>query len=524
MDNSPLGEFEIIWVRRVFMRTDDEHVVYYTLGDTALLSDPVEVDIAFPHMSGRRPYRMGICVVESHRTMPSGVADLSAPLQQEANEIANERRDNVKLVLNKKYHVARGRQVDVEALVKNAPGAVVMMNNPQPGMDVAEVSWPDITPSAFMEQDRINVDLDELVGNFSQSSISSNRSLNETVGGMRMLGQGASLMTEYLLRTFIETWAEPVMSDLLLLEQTYETDEVILALAGKKAQVWQKFGISRITDAMLEQQLTLSINVGMGATNPDERLRKLLMATTSAIQVVNTSPPGVNVQEIVKDIYAFAGFRDGSRFFPDKADPRLVKAMEMVQQLQGQLQSKQGEIVANSKIEMEKIASVERQSYAELRMDDKRISGDLIIRQAELEVENAKLDLERMKLVSEVQGNNAEQQARIGQAEVKLQQLAEKLLMERERFKLELQRRTEEKGESKGGGQVIVDTTGASVGGFKEMVGMIGTALSEHGNAINGMVQASGKRDELAAAVAELAAKHDELNKRLGAKRVHELV
>jgi outer membrane murein-binding lipoprotein Lpp len=123
-----------------------------------------------------------------------------------------------------------------------------------------------------------------------------------------------------------------------------------------------------------------------------------------------------------------------------------------------------------------------------------------------------------------VQGNNAEQQARIGQAEVKLQQLAEKLLMERERFKLELQRRTEEKGESKGGGQVIVDTTGASVGGFKEMVGMIGTALSEHGNAINGMVQASGKRDELAAAVAELAAKHDELNKRLGAKRVHELV
>ena len=42
------------------------------------------------------------------------------------------------------------------------------------------------------KQDRINLDFDELAGNFSSASVSSNRKMNETVGGMNSPSAGGS--------------------------------------------------------------------------------------------------------------------------------------------------------------------------------------------------------------------------------------------------------------------------------------------------------------------------------------------
>jgi len=381
-DEVPVTDFETVWVHRNFIRTEGGEFVYYTLGTHKLLSKPKRIEEVYEHLSGKRPYVMGICVIESHRPMPFGVADLAQPLQAEANEIANERRDNVKLVLNKKHIVARGKQVDIDALVRNVPGGVVLANDVN--LDIKEMSYPDVTTSAYAEQDRINVDLDELVGNFSGGSVQTNRALNETVGGMKLLNQSASMMTEYLLRTFIETWAEPVLRQLMILEQEYENDQTVLALAGKKAQLFHKFGISQVSDFILEQDLELTINVGMGATNPDERLRKFLAATESAIKLTAEGPPGMNSGEIVKEIYAFAGFRDGERFFPGKVDPQLQKAQAMIQQLQGLVKGKQMEIQAGLQETQMKLQSQEKIAQAQLHVDAARIDGDLKLRQAEL--------------------------------------------------------------------------------------------------------------------------------------------
>lgn len=379
----PLGDFEVVWVHRNFMRMGDSEKVYYTLGTHFLLSTPKDIKDVYPYLDGERPYVMGVCIVESHRPMPSGVADLAAPLQAEANEIANQRRDNVKLVLDKRWFAARGKQVDIESLVRNVPGGVTLMNDVN--MDVKEVSWSDVTSSAFMEQDRINVDLDDLVGNFANSSVQTNRQLNETVGGMKMLNSSASMMTEYLLRTFIETWAEPVLRQLMKLEQYYESDEVVLALAAQKARLWTKFGISQVSDDLLKKDLNLVINVGMGATNPDDRLKKFMQAVAMSNQVSQQSAPGANVKEIVKEIFSFSGFRDGTRFFPDQIDPQLAQAMKMIQQLQGQVQSKQMELQSQAQITQMTNQSNEKIKAAQLQVDAHRIQGDLAIRQAELQ-------------------------------------------------------------------------------------------------------------------------------------------
>jgi len=103
-----------------------------------------------------------------------------------------------------------------------------------PDQDVRIVETRDVTGSAYQEQDRINMDFDELQGNFSASTVGGARNLNETVGGMELIAGNTNSISEFVLRTFAETWVEPVLKQLLKLEQYYETDEHITALSGDK--------------------------------------------------------------------------------------------------------------------------------------------------------------------------------------------------------------------------------------------------------------------------------------------------
>jgi hypothetical protein len=206
---------------------------------------------------------------------------------------------------------------------------------------VKESNWADVTSSAYVEEDRINADLDDVAGNFSPSTKVANNAVNDTLGGSKMAYMGAGLMTDYLLRTFIETWFEPMLRQLVALEQYYETDTVVLAVCGSKAQLWEKYRLPAISDDLLTQPVTVSVNVGMGATNPNERFQKAMMFFGAANQLITSAPPGANVSEQIKELGAQAGFRDATRFYSDKVDPRLLMAQKTIQQLTAMVKTKQ---------------------------------------------------------------------------------------------------------------------------------------------------------------------------------------
>ncbi|MCR4301546.1 MAG: hypothetical protein NUV51_08035 [Sulfuricaulis sp.] len=339
-NNAPLTDFEIVWCHENFVRLDGEEVVYWTMGTQHMLTDPKPLAEAYFH--GKRPFVIGTAVIEAHKAVPDSLVQLGSQLQREANDIANSRADNVKLVLNKRWLAKRGKSVDIPSLMRNAAGTVTMVDAID---DVQEVNWPDVTASAYQEQDRINVDFDELMGNFSSGSVMTNRKLNETVGGMSMLNGSASLLTEYMLRTFVETWVEPVILQLVQLEQAYETDLVVLSLAGDKAQLAQKYGINEVTDELLNQSLTVRVNVGMGATNPETKLQKFIMATQTYAQIA-ANVQGVDLEAVRKEIYGLAGYRDGARFFKEGNDPSagmLQQAQQIIGQLQQQIQALQAD-------------------------------------------------------------------------------------------------------------------------------------------------------------------------------------
>jgi hypothetical protein len=333
--NAPLTDFEIVWVHENFLRLDGEETVYYTLGTEFMLTDPKPLKEVYFH--GERPMAMGCAVIETHKVMPSSPAELGEQLQREANEVVNQRLDNVKLVLNKRFIAKRGAQVDLKSLVRNVAGSVTLATDPVG--DVRTLDFQDVTSSSYAEQDRINVDYDELTGNFSQGSVMTNRKMGETVGGMAMISGSANQLTEYTIRTITETWVERVLRQLIKLEQAYETDEVIMAIAADRAKLMERYGINEITDSMLNQDLTLTVNVGMGATDPNAKLGKFIGAVKAYGEVAALNAPGVDISEIGKEIFGLAGYKDGRRFMvQEKENAKIQQVMQQAQQMVQQAQ------------------------------------------------------------------------------------------------------------------------------------------------------------------------------------------
>ncbi len=336
-----INEFALVWVHRNIVEWEGDDYVYYTLADQELLSDPVPLESVC--RIGRRPYVMGYCVLETHKTYPDTVTDITKDSQGEINDLANLRIDNVRFALNKRYFGKRGAQVDLRSLTRNVPGSVTLMNDPEKDIKVVETN--DVTGSSYQEQDRLNLDFDDVAGTFSPSTVQSNRRLNETVGGMKLLNANTNQVGAYQLRTFVETWAEPVLEQLGLLERAYETDDVILALCGAKAQLVKRFGIQAITDDLLNMDTAMSISVsGVGNLSPQEQVNNFIRAMEALRGLLQDNVLqryGLDVGEVIAELFGKLGHKDGKRFFDTgDVDPRLHAAMSTIDELQQQLAQK----------------------------------------------------------------------------------------------------------------------------------------------------------------------------------------
>lgn len=328
-----VNDYNIVHVHENIAEVDGVDYIWYTLLDERLLSDPVPLDRKYAH---GRPYVVGLVNLETHRQYPSSTPRLARDVQRELNDLRNQRIDNVSFVLNKRYFVKRSKQVDIASLSRNVAGSSTLMDDP--ANDVRVVETPDVTASSFQEQDRLNLDFDEVVGNFSQSSVQANRNLNETVGGMNLLATNTNQVSAYKLRTFVETWVEPVLRHLLELERHYETDDRLIQMAAKAA------GLDEAPDEMWTMPLMLTVNVGMSATNPQEKANLLLFgfnAVKSLLADGVLEQRGLNAREVVKEIFAMLGYRDGGRFFTwTDDDPVVGYLQQTIEQLQQQLAAK----------------------------------------------------------------------------------------------------------------------------------------------------------------------------------------
>jgi len=324
-----ISEYTTVFIHKNIIRKSGKDWLFYTAGTEHMLTSPKPLQEVYPHLrNGERPYVMGSTTIEAHKCYPSSLIELTQDLQTAANDIANQRTDNVQLVLNKRYHIRRSSNIDIHALKRSVPGGSVMMDDPM--TDVQVVNTPDITASAYEEQDRLNVDFDDLAGNFSQGTVQTNRLMNETVGGMEMLSGQANSQMEYMVRTFAETWIERVLMQLVRLEQYYETDEVVMNIATSRAEQdanaeagsFQKFTGDE-ADELLRHEMTVGVNVGIGATDPVKKIERLLMGIRTMGEINPDIVNSLNLEEISKEVFGALGYKDSKRFLAPQDQARI---------------------------------------------------------------------------------------------------------------------------------------------------------------------------------------------------------
>jgi hypothetical protein len=331
-DHTEVKDYEIAWAIEWFIDRDGERYCYWTLGTDAMLTDVRPLGDVYLH--NRIPITMGYCVLETHKPMPDGIIGIGAPTQRIINDNVNMRNDNVALVLSKQWAIRAGQQVDTSNLMYGVPGGVTAFQNPD--TDVRPLEWNDVTSSAYQEQDRHNVDYDELVGNFSASSVMTGKNMSETVGGMEILGSGAATLSEYTVRIFTETWVIPTLNQLAALEQFYETDETIFAICGPQAQEAYRLkhseyqegvgnvapespAVDEIIENLIREDAMVTVSVGMNATDPNRKLQRFLFACNQVAQFAANMPPAANTAEMAKEVFRILGFGDGARFWDANA-------------------------------------------------------------------------------------------------------------------------------------------------------------------------------------------------------------
>jgi hypothetical protein len=149
---------------------------------------------------------------------------------------------------------------------------------------------------------------------------------------MQMMGGAANQMTEYTLRTFVETWAEKALGQLLLLIKEYETDGQVLELAAGKAGIQEKYGIPPSFD-LLSQPMTLRVNVGLGATDPHKKMERLTFALQTYSGALQ-SMPDADPEGLRKEIFGLAGYKDASRLFKQEESPANMQMQQQIQEMQ----------------------------------------------------------------------------------------------------------------------------------------------------------------------------------------------
>lgn len=351
-----LQEFDRIWAIEWFVRYQGVEYVYWTAGSTCLISEVMLLEEAYPEQGGERPIVIGVGNIEPHKIDPMSMVQSVLPMQGEMNDLVNLRMDGVKDSVRPLATVVRGKNIDVKALQHRSGDSVLYVTSKD---DVNFDRPGSIGGEAYQEMNYLNADFDVAVGQFDGGSVTTNRELNKTVGGLNLLNASANVVGDFDLRVWIETYVEPVLRQVVKLEQYYEDDEKILVIAGQKANLYQKFGVSTIDDELLMMECSITVNAGIGNADPTIKFDKFVKASAAAGQLLGDQVQArAKHDPIIDELFGTMGFRDAAeRFFHpgDQTDQRIVKLQEAVGALQGQVAEKQSAL--DNAVEVKRIES-----------------------------------------------------------------------------------------------------------------------------------------------------------------------
>ena len=70
--------FTTVWAHMNIMKVNGEDIVWWTLGTELVLTDPMKLTEAYPHLKeGQRPFTIGFSNIEAHKNYPASDNELA---------------------------------------------------------------------------------------------------------------------------------------------------------------------------------------------------------------------------------------------------------------------------------------------------------------------------------------------------------------------------------------------------------------------------------------------------------------
>ena len=384
--------FGRVLLQDVYERLEGDWYVSTTYNDNLLLRERILLNDGLPFVAGKTvPNIMGIDDAEVGVYSDSVLAPIY-DLQLELNVRVNQEIDAISEVLNPSYMAERNSGIN-EVDMRKGPSRVVYV---QDTAKIVPIPAPNLT-ALTMNEERIRTDIEEITGVQMLGSADTSSIVNrQTAEGMNILSGEKSLRTDAYIRTFNESFVEPLI-------------EKIAKLIWKYSDIPAYFvGVDRSRDFAF----AVNFAAGLGSTSKQTQLNGL----NEAFQKFMALEDRQRAEQTVMDSLPLMGIRNTAEYYEPKTkkEKREEKAQEEEQQ---QAMQEEQMKLEKRKVEAE-IGKLENESATYL-VDAQKSKAELEIMQdgdesknkIELEkiaVDNRKVDIEEQKLLLEIQGGQDE--------------------------------------------------------------------------------------------------------------------
>lgn len=338
-DSTDVQDQEDVWVFECwdFLPDEDGKLKsgsYILLGDmlrpNVVGRSWVENDLPYrfsPFEHNRPPIILGEAYPEPHRLEGKSYPQITESLQKETNAQRNQEREAVARDLRPINYINRDANVDLLALTNKRIGSYVLGDGPA---SEALTTLPTNNSAAILAKTQARTDNDYAETGLPpllQGAASSSDSATESQNQLSNANKKIELVVKNMAYT---TWL-PIFRYLLRLEQAYETEEYIKAVAGKYfgPLIWdQSMSPRDVIQGDFDLQVNLSINK-QAQTNKFMMLMDRATAAnqaTGALVQMQVLPPQnakfIDVNKIFKEMLPLMGIKKTNEFdMPSMAPP-----------------------------------------------------------------------------------------------------------------------------------------------------------------------------------------------------------
>jgi hypothetical protein len=360
-----------------------------------------------------------------HKFFGQSLADRTMDIQLIKSTITRQSLDNLYLTNNNRVGAVDG-QVNLDDLLNATPGGIVRLKSPNALVPLEVQSTFGQAMPMLQYMDEIQTKRTGI--NDAQQGLDPDVLSNVTAAAVAAMMKSNSGKLELIARIFAETGVKSLFKGILRLLGKYQDKPKIVRLRGKYVQ---------FDPRTWANEYDVSINVGLGAGDRDQKLAMLQMILAKQEQIIQTygpSNPLVTVGQYRNTLARFieaAGFKDADAFMneitpeqdamlsqpqPPSPDAQAEVAQMLAEVEREKIQAKAQIDAAKLDLERQTLEAEFTRKGIEMQMKSQKDQADIRIKEAELAVKELQAIL-AMDL--------ADEQTRNKQAEIVLKTIKE---------------------------------------------------------------------------------------------------